>query len=77
MQAVAKFKQAIEIDGSRHDTKWCLGNAYTAQVHAHHCWGRRSLERTDVWTSLGILAVTLGAVPLMKQSCSVVSHCSQ
>ena len=32
MQAVRKFKQGIDIDGSRHDTKWCLGNAYTSQV---------------------------------------------
>lgn len=29
--AVRKFKQGIDIDGSRHDTKWCLGNAYTSQ----------------------------------------------
>jgi Plant specific mitochondrial import receptor subunit TOM20 len=32
VQAVRKFKQGIDIDGSRHDTKWCLGNAYTSQV---------------------------------------------
>ena len=31
-QAVSKFKQAIAIDSTRHDTKWCLGNAYTSQV---------------------------------------------
>jgi len=29
---VEKFKQGIAIDSSRHDTKWCLGNAYTSQV---------------------------------------------
>ena len=32
VQAVSKFKQAIVIDSKRHDTKWCLGNAYTSQV---------------------------------------------
>lgn len=32
LQAVKKFKQGIEIDSSRHDTKWCLGNAYTSQA---------------------------------------------
>lgn len=32
-QAVEKFKQAISIDGKRHDAQWCLGNAYTSQVH--------------------------------------------
>lgn len=29
---MSKFKQAIAIDSTRHDTKWCLGNAYTSQV---------------------------------------------
>jgi tetratricopeptide (TPR) repeat protein len=29
--AVEKFKQGIAIDSNRHDTKWCLGNAYTSQ----------------------------------------------
>ena len=31
-QAVDKFKQALGIDPSRHDTLWCLGRAYTSQV---------------------------------------------
>jgi len=30
--AIAKFKQAIELDPeNRHDALWCLGNAYTSQ----------------------------------------------
>mmetsp|Transcript_10939 Transcript_10939/g.32784 ORF Transcript_10939/g.32784 Transcript_10939/m.32784 type:complete len:209 (-) Transcript_10939:1621-2247(-) len=31
LSAVEKFKQAISIDGKRHDAQWCLGNAYTSQ----------------------------------------------
>ena len=33
-QAVAKFGQALGIEPSRHDTLWCLGNAYTSQARA-------------------------------------------
>ena len=30
-EAVTKFHQALEINPSKDDTLWCLGNAYTSQ----------------------------------------------
>ena len=33
-QAVEKFNKALKLDARKHETLWCLGNAYTSQVDA-------------------------------------------
>lgn len=41
VQAIKKLRTAVEIDAKRHQSLWCLGNAYNAQANlalsVHFC----------------------------------------